>query len=68
MTIKGARELQDNFSFLETCAYSLAYNLIKNMKDDYDPSVEYSLHIKTINDYSIREIGWGARIMLETGR
>ena len=68
MTIKGAKELQDNFSFIETCAYSLAYNLIRNMKEDYDPNIEYSLHIKTINEYSIREIGWGARIMLETGR
>lgn len=68
MTIKGAKELQDNFSFIETCAYSLAYNLIRNMKEDYDPNLEYSLHITTINEYSIREIGWGARIMLETGR
>lgn len=68
MTIKGAKELQDNFSFIETCAYSLAYNLIRNMKEGYDPNIEYSLHIKTINEYSIREIGWGARIMLETGR
>lgn len=68
MTIKGAKELQDNFSFVETCAYSLAYNLIRNMKEDYDPNIEYSLHITTINEYSIREIGWGARIMLETGK
>ena len=68
MTIKGAKELQDNFSFVETCAYSLAYNLVRNMKEDYDPNIEYSLHITTINEYSIREIGWGARLMLETGK
>jgi hypothetical protein len=68
MTIKGAKELQDNFSFVETCAYSLAYNLVTNMKKDYDPNIEYSLHITTINEYSIREIGWGARLMLETGK
>ena len=65
ITIKSAKEIQDNFALIETCAYSLAYNLAKSMKEDYDPEVVYSLHIKTINEYSVREVGWGARIMLE---
>ena len=65
ITIKSAKEIQDNFSLIETCAYSLAYNLSKGIKDDYDPNVEYSLFVKTINEYSVREVGWGARIMME---
>jgi hypothetical protein len=66
ITIKSASELQENFSLLETCAYSIAYNLMRNLKDEFDPSVTYSLHLKTINEYSVREVGWGARLMLET--
>lgn len=68
ITIKSASELQNNFSLLETCAYSLAYNLMKNMKEDYDPNEIYSLHIKPINEYSMREVGWGARLMLEQSK
>ena len=63
-SIKSASEVQDRFSFIETASYSIAYHLISNMKDHEQGNI-YTLEITPINSYSSREVGWGARLILE---
>ena len=66
-SIEGAYEIQDRFSFVETASYSLSHALKRNLKEDTDPDLPIYLEIETINVYSAREVGWGARLMQEKG-
>lgn len=61
--IKSSREIQDQFSLLETAAFSIAYNVKRNMKEDVDPNKTLYLSVRSVNEYSVREVGWGARLI-----
>lgn len=63
-SIKSASEIQDRFSVIETASFSIAHHLARNMKD-HDENNVYTLEITPINSYSSREVGWGARLILE---
>lgn len=56
-TINGSFEVQGEFSFFDTAGYSLAYKLLKSLRNK-KLEKGYKMLVTPINEYSIREVGW----------
>ena len=64
-TISGMSDIQDRFSFIETASYALAFQLKKNLEyklGDEEIPEGMILDVSAVNAYSLREVGWGARL------